>query len=120
MPVFKRSIPNETVYKVLSIIVGSLFLIICVNIILQITESGFAPHNEVAGSFLITLFETTSAFGTVGLSAGFTPSLSIAGKLIIMLTMLIGRIGPLTFAIAFVVKKSKQHFEYPEDSPMVG
>lgn len=120
VPIFRRSIPNEIVYKVLSIIVGSLFLVICVNIILQITESGFAPHNEVAGSFLITLFETTSAFATVGLSMGITPSLTAIGKLVIMVTMLIGRIGPLTFAIALVAQKSKQRFEYPEDSPMVG
>ncbi|MDX9702222.1 MAG: TrkH family potassium uptake protein [Candidatus Auribacterota bacterium] len=120
VPVLRRSIPNEAVYKVLSIIVGSIFLIICVNIILQVTEAGFAPHNEVAGTFLITLFETTSAFGTVGLSMGITPSLTVVGKLLIMLTMLIGRIGPLTFAVAFVAKKTKQHFEYPEDSPMLG
>ena len=118
--IYKRAIPNEILYKVLSIIVGSIFLIICVNIVLQITESGFCPHNKVQGSFLATLFEATSAFGTVGLSMGITSSLSTAGKFILMITMLIGRIGPLTFALAIVRKENTQKFEYPEDSPMVG
>ena len=118
--IFKRSIPNEIIYKMLSIILGSIFLIICVNIVLQITESGFLPHDQVEGSFLTTLFEATSAFGTVGLSMGVTSLLSVTGKIVLMLTMLIGRIGPLTFALAIIKKVSAQKFEYPEDSPMIG
>ena len=118
--VFHRTIPTELVYKVLAIIVGSLFLIICVNIILQITESGFMPHNSVAGSFLTTLFETTSAFGTVGLSMGITSKLSFIGKFVIMITMLIGRIGPLTFAVALIYTPQKKLYTYPEESAMVG
>ncbi len=117
---FHRVLPNEIIYKVLSIIVGSLFLVICVNIVLQVTEFGFLSHEVVKGSFLMTLFETTSAFGTVGLSMGLTPSLTMLGKLIIMMTMLIGRIGPLTFVLALIYTTSKQRFEYPEDGAMVG
>lgn len=117
---FHRTLPNEIIYKVLSIIVGSLFLIICVNIILQVTEFGFLSHEAVKGSFLMTLFETVSAFGTVGLSMGLTPSLTFVGKFIIMGTMLIGRIGPLTFVLALIYTTSKQRFEYPEDGAMVG
>jgi trk system potassium uptake protein TrkH len=118
--VYKRTIPNDVVYKVLSLIVGSLFFIIVVNIVLQITEAGFVPHGDVSGTFLMTLFETTSAFGTVGLSMGITSTLSFAGKCVIMLTMLVGRIGPMTFALAFIKSEKKLLFEYPEDSPMVG
>ena len=118
--IFQRTIPKEIVYKVLGIIIGSLFLVIFVNVLLQITEAGFMPHNSVAGSFLETLFETVSAFGTVGLSTGLTPTLTSAGKCIIMLTMLIGRIGPLTFALALVGQVDKKKFSYPEDSAMVG
>lgn len=118
--VFQRTIPKDIVYKVLAIIMGSMFLIIFINILLQITETGFMPHNSVAGSFLETLFETVSAFGTVGLSTGITPSLTDAGKCIIMVTMLIGRIGPMTFALALVKQTDKKNFAYPEDSAMVG
>ena len=51
---------------------------------------------------------------------GITSSLSMTGKIVLMLTMLIGRIGPLTFALAIIKKVSAQKFEYPEDSPMIG
>lgn len=117
---FHRSVPSHVVYKVLALIVFSMFYVILVNIVLQITEVGFVPHNDVAGSFLITLFETASAFGTVGLSMGATPDLTAVGKWIIMITMLVGRIGPLTFAVALMNKERKLLFEYPEDSPMIG
>jgi len=118
--VFKRTLPNEIVFKSLTLLVGSMILIIFFNIILQITETRFIPHNEIAGSFLETLFETTSAFATVGLSMGLTPNLTFGGKLAIMLLMFIGRVGPLTFAVALSFKTVTRKYEYPEDSAMVG
>lgn len=52
------------------------------------------------------LYETTSAVGTVGLSAGLTPSLTGASKVVIMVLMYLGRIGPITLALAFGAKKN--------------
>lgn len=118
--VFKRTLPNEAVFKSLTLIVGSMMMIILVNIILQMTETRFVPHSELAGTFLETLFEAISAFGTVGLSMGLTPNLTFLGKLVIMAVMFIGRVGPLTFAVAITIKSLPRRFEYPEDSAMIG
>ena len=56
-------------------------------------------------SFMQLLFECTSAFGTVGLSTGITPDLSIAGKLMIIMTMFIGRLGALTIVTMWSFKQ---------------
>jgi len=65
-------------------------------------------------------FEVFSAFGTVGLSMGITPKLSAAGKIVIILTMFIGRIGPLTLLYAFSRQKAYGRFEYVEENVMIG
>ena len=66
------------------------------------------------------LFETVSAFGTVGLSLGITAKLSLASKIIVMATMFIGRIGPFTLFIALSRKKIKAVYSYPEEKIMIG
>jgi len=65
-------------------------------------------------------FETFSAFGTVGLSLGLTQKLSVLGKIVIIMTMYIGRIGPLTLLYAFSHKKAFGKYEYAEESVMIG
>ena len=70
--------------------------------------------------FLDILFEVTSALGTVGLSTGITSRLSDASKLIIVATMLIGRIGPLTIGIALLQKDDTLPYKYPEERVMIG
>ena len=68
------------------------------------------------------MFEVTSAFGTVGLSTGITPSLHTISKILIMLTMYLGRVGPLTFAISISLRSNekKVNMVYPEGKVMVG
>ncbi|MBI4520682.1 MAG: hypothetical protein HY701_07575 [Gemmatimonadetes bacterium] len=80
-------------------------------LILTITE---------AASFLSILFEVVSAFGTVGLSMGLTPDLSVVGKLVISLTMLLGRIGPLAVGFALVARPRHALFSYAEGKVFVG
>jgi trk system potassium uptake protein TrkH len=65
-------------------------------------------------------FEAVSAFGTVGLSVGLTPSLSSAGKLIIIVTMLIGRVGPLTVALATAERAHRAHHLRPHERVLIG
>jgi trk system potassium uptake protein TrkH len=110
--VFRRQIAIRTIYKALAIAVISAMLIVFVTMILTITE-----HKE----FLRLLFETTSAFGTVGLSTNLTPELSITGRAIITCMMFIGRVGPLTLAIALAQRyKDKAEIKYPEGKLFVG
>ena len=66
------------------------------------------------------LFEIVSAFGTVGLSRGITPELTVAGKLLISFVMFAGRIGLFSFAVAMSEVKDDTSYTYPEINLMVG
>jgi len=70
--------------------------------------------------FIKLLFEAISAFGTVGLSTGITSSLSFNSKLIIIITMFFGRLGPLSLAISLIINRQPELIQYPEDRVMVG
>jgi trk system potassium uptake protein TrkH len=109
--VFYRTIPRETVHKALVIITFSFSLINLFTILLLLTDEA---------AFLPTMFEVVSAFGTVGLSMGLTPQLTTAGKVVILTLMFIGRIGPLTMALALGERQDRARFAYPTERVMVG
>ncbi len=109
--VFKRRIGEDVINRSLAIVTVGITWIIIVATILTITESG---------GFLDLLFETTSAFATVGLSRGLTPELSNIGKVIIALTMYVGRLGALTMAFAFAQKNQVSKYRYTEGKIIVG
>ena len=66
------------------------------------------------------LYETASAIGTVGLSLGITPSLSVASRIIVMAFMFFGRMGGITFAFATIIKKNDPTARLPEEKVNVG
>ena len=70
--------------------------------------------------FASLLFEAMSAFGTVGLSTGVTPTLSIKGKVLITALMFVGRLGPLTIGYAFTRYKKPARYRYAEERVMIG
>lgn len=109
--IFKKRISEEVIKKSLAIVFISITLIVVVSFILTLTEDLM---------FLDLLFETTSAFATVGLSRGITPSLSNLGKVIILITMYIGRVGPLTMAFALSNRSGQKKFRYSEGNIIVG
>ena len=118
---FKKSIPGETVTRSLSLILVSIG-IICV-VLFMILAGGSASGHEVVGprrSFLAYLFETVSAFGTVGLSMGVTPVLKAWGKCWIILTMIIGRVGVLAFSYIIVGTGATNGVEFSEENIMIG
>lgn len=105
------SVPEEQVKKAF-LIFGFGLAVISVGIfLLTITES--LP-------FLALLFETVSAFATVGLSTGITAALSPAGKIVIIILMFIGRVGPLTFLTAAGKKQKNDDIEYPYGNIAIG
>lgn len=83
------------------------------------SELGEISHQKSRGLFLEILFEVVSAFGTVGLSTGVTPNLSTLGKVLISLIMFIGRLGPLTLALAIGAKEPLK-YKYPKENLIVG
>lgn len=117
---FKRTIPHETVARSISIILASGLAVAIITILLLITQLGDISHTESRGLFLEYLFETVSAFGTVGLSMGVTSKLDVGGKLIVTAMMLLGRLGPLTLAFAMARRMRRPEFQYAEENIIVG
>ena len=109
---FYRNIPSQTTEKAFMVIYLSLALISLSFILLLSFEHRMQMEQ--------LLFETISAFGTVGLSMGITPDLSLPSKLVVIITMFIGRIGPLTILVALSRKESKGAFHYPRENIMIG
>jgi len=87
---------------------------------LLLTECWSLPVAESRVSFIALLFEAISAFGTVGLSMGVTPGLSDGGKVLIVLLMFVGRLGPLTMAVALTRRQDALRFRYAKADIMVG
>ncbi len=91
-------------------------------IVMGVAVSGFVLllcYTE-PGSLREVLFETVSACGTVGLSAGLTPRLTDLGQGIIILAMFAGRLGPLTLLIALAGRERSARYEYPEEPVIIG
>jgi len=109
--IYKKNIPFAVLNRALVIILYSLSFVFLTTLVLSLTEN--LP-------FIDILFETFSAFGTVGLSRGITPLLSDAGKMMIILTMFFGRLGALTISLAITAPKEVYHYEYPPENVMVG
>lgn len=108
---FHRTIAASSVKKALGIgLLGSLYLALLV-MALSVTEP-FSLRQIV--------FEAVSAFGTVGLSTGITPQLSVAGKIFIIITMFIGRVGPLAIGYSLVGRFDTKKYSYPTGNVIVG
>ncbi|AFQ42493.1 TrkH family potassium uptake protein [Desulfosporosinus meridiei] len=108
-----RTLPRDVIQKAWAITTTAVILVFVILSILSYTENS---------DLLTVLFEVTSAFGTVGLSLGITPTLSSVGKVAIILTMFIGRVGPLTLAFVLSQKKNQQagHVKYPDERILIG
>jgi trk system potassium uptake protein len=108
---FKNRLAQERVYKALTVTLFAFALVMTATMILSTTED----HQ-----FLMILFEVTSAFGTVGLSMGLTTQLTLAGKIIIILMMFIGRLGPLTLTYAVGRKQQRVLYRHAEGKIIIG
>jgi trk system potassium uptake protein TrkH len=114
-----RTVPPRVVREALSIFLLAVGLVVCTWGLLMWMERppllspAFSASDEL-------LFETVSAFGTVGLSVGITPYLSALGKLLIVAVMYIGRVGPLTLALTVGRKELTALVRYPEEDVVVG
>ena len=117
---FKRTIPRETLSRSITIIISSVVLISIVACLLMIAETGGHAHPQARGKFLEYLFETVSAFGTVGLSMGVTSSLTSLGKILIMIMMFLGRLGPLNLAFSLARRVPPKRFRYGEEKIFIG
>ena len=107
-----RRIPSDQIYKVMALVSLGVFWIFISTFIMLMLERNL--------KFVEVLFEAVSAFGTCGLSTGITPMLSQWSKLTLIGTMLVGRVGALTLALALRRREAEHIYEYPEERIMIG
>ncbi len=108
---FGREFHIQQIHRALAVAILSLGLVSIAVFFLMLTEDF---------KFIDLLFESVSAFGTVGLSSGLTPSLSLAGRLIIIAVMFFGRLGPITVTLALVQRQKESGIRYPREIVRIG
>jgi trk system potassium uptake protein TrkH len=117
---FNRTIPREIISRTISIIFASAFSIAIITSVLLIVGGGSLSPLESRHYFVEYLFDTVSAFGTVGLSMGVTPKLNDLQKYALILMMFVGRVGPLTLAFSLSRDTGGKTLTYAEEGVMVG
>jgi trk system potassium uptake protein len=113
-----RSLPEQTVQRAVGLMAGA-FTAVTVSI-LVLTWGGVPGVQR--GAFLSIMFEVVSAFNTVGLSMGITGELSPGGRILTIVLMFVGRVGPLTFAsaLAAAARRHRNDFRYAYEDVVVG
>jgi trk system potassium uptake protein TrkH len=110
--IYDRQVPPLLILKAIGVIVGSTLTVMITTTLLLVTESDI--------DFVKILFESVSAFGTVGLSTGITPKLSGSGQIVLILTMYAGRVGVLLLIGAIFGEPRRKLVKYPEGTLLVG
>ncbi len=109
--VFQRKLAPHVLRQALTVALLGIGLVIVATIALLTVVEARAE---------VVLFETVSAFGTVGLSAGLTYELPAAGQLILVALMFIGRVGPITLVSALALRERPRRYQLPEERPIIG
>ncbi len=109
--VFRRRIPTSMVRAALTIVLLSVGLVVGTSLVLMANDG-----LELTSA----LFESASAFGTVGLSTGVTGSISAFGHMVLVVVMFAGRVGPVTFATAIALRSNSRLYRHPEERPIIG
>ena len=109
---YQRQIPLPRVLKALSVVVASVISVVIITTCISLSDPGIP--------FISILFESVSAFATVGLSTGITADLSTMGQLFIIVTMYIGRVGILLLMSAIIGDPSPTAIHFPEEDLLTG
>lgn len=109
---YQRQIPQALILKTVGVVFGSLVVVMTATILIELAN----PELE----FMPALFEAVSAFATVGLSTGITAKLSLLSKLVVIVTMYIGRVGVLLLMGAILGDPKPCNFKFPEENLLVG
>jgi Trk-type K+ transport system membrane component len=116
--VFKRTIPQDIVFRAFSTLMFALTIILIGIIALSISEQELIASEQFR--LIDIIFEEVSAFATVGVSTGVTSHLSELGKSIIILSMFVGRVGTLTVVFALSSSIVSTNYKYPDEHMLIG
>jgi trk system potassium uptake protein TrkH len=111
----QRSVDRATTSALLFVVVGALALTV-----LLVTEQDSAAMQASRRAFIEVAFEVVSALGTVGLSTGLTPSLTALGKMVIIVLMFTGRLGPFSVFAVLSRPEREAAIEYAQEEPLIG
>ncbi|MBR8832296.1 MAG: Ktr system potassium uptake protein B [Chroococcopsis gigantea SAG 12.99] len=109
---YQRKVPLNLILKAIAVLFGSAVTVIVATLLISFQEDNF--------QMIQLFFEVVSAFGTVGLSMGVTANLSVISKLMIILTMYIGRVGVILLIAAIIGDPKPSVINYPEENLLVG
>ncbi len=115
-----RRVEEGQVGAALSLVLGSLALLGLALMVLLSLHLPKGPLGHQRGEFLVLCFEAVSAFGTVGLSLGATAKLTTAGKLVVIMLMFIGRVGPLSFVYSIAQRMKAPRYRLAEEHVLIG
>jgi len=110
--VFERRIPSQLQRQALALVAAAIGVVGGGTLVLSVL------HNDIPLSDL--LFETASAFGTAGLSTGVTSDLGGLGQIVVIGLMFIGRVGPITFGTAVLLRHSRRQYQFAQEGLLVG
>lgn len=114
--IFNRTISKDAIFKSFAVmLVAITFLLLGI-----LGLSFFDPTPMNRNDFLSSTFEAFSALGTVGLSLGYTKKLSVYAKIVVILLMFLGRVGPLTLVMGLRYKYKKANYKFAEENIMIG
>ena len=117
---FGRSISSHLVAGATVVLIVGVALVTLATALILLFEDSRVPHTLAGSLFMDVLFETVSAFATVGLSTGITESLSEPSRLVIVTMMFIGRIGPLALVVLLTPSEHGPDIKYPEGELQIG
>jgi trk system potassium uptake protein TrkH len=120
LSLFRRTIPQSLIDRATA--TAMLFTVVAAAAltILLILEQSAQPHLDDTGIFLDAMFESVSALGTVGLSTGLTTQLTTGGRMVIVVLMFLGRLGPITAFFALSLSHRDGAAVYPDEEPLIG
>ncbi|HNU74536.1 MAG: Potassium/sodium uptake protein NtpJ [Deltaproteobacteria bacterium ADurb.BinA179] len=118
--VFRATLSDEAVTRTITVFIAAVIFILLMIFLHMVGQQGDAPLNQSRGMFIEYLFEVVSAFGTVGLSTGITPRMDVQGKLLIIVTMFVGRVGILTLVYLVAARKHAPSYRYAEENILIG
>ncbi len=117
---FHRTVPEEVVSRAMVLFSLAVSIILFMTALILIVESGNLPFPMAKGKLMEVLFEVVSAFGTVGLSLGITGALEPASKILLILTMFLGRVGILSLGYSIARAGERYPVSYGEEGVMTG
>ncbi len=113
--IMRNSLPEDVVRRA-----NAVFLAATAWVLVTVLMMEIAGVSKEVTTFLPVLFETMSAFGTVGLSMGITGSLTGFGKIVLSLSMFAGRVGPMSLILALAQRPDRPEITYPEGMLSIG